>query len=182
MKFVFKILFFSISFAESYNMQLLGHLPFDQQCSDITGFSLHGREIAVVGLYNGTAFVDITDPQNPFELQRIDGEGSIWRDLKYWDSHVYIGTEAEMGVQVVDVSDLDNIHLVNTITDFDNSHNIHIWEGYLFIIGADDHNIWIYDLTQPENPTLISTWDEEYLHDIDIPHTLRQRVSAPTSF
>ena len=111
MKFVFSILFLSISFAESYNMQLVGHLPFDQQCADITGFSLHGREIAVVGLYNGTAFVDITDPQNPFELQRIDGQGSIWRDLKYWDSHVYIGTEAEMGVQVVDVSDLDNIHL-----------------------------------------------------------------------
>ena len=49
MKFVISILFFSLSFTESYNMQLVGHLPYDQPCADITGFSLHGREIAVVG-------------------------------------------------------------------------------------------------------------------------------------
>ena len=168
MKFIISILFISLSFSDSFNMQLVGHLPFDQQCSDITGFFLHGREIAVVGLYNGTAFVDITDPQNPLELQRISGDGSIWRDLKYWNNHVYIGTEASSGVQVVDVSELENIHLVHTITDFDNSHNIHVWNGYLFVIGADEHDIWIYDLSTPEIPTLISTWDGEYLHDIDV--------------
>ena len=32
---------------------------------------------------------------------------STWRDLKYWDRHVYIGTEANDGIKVVSVDDLD---------------------------------------------------------------------------
>ena len=149
-------------------MNLLGYLPYDQELSDITGFQIHGRQIAVVGLINGTSFVDISDPQNPIELNRIPGDPSTWRDMKFWNNHVYIGTEADMGLQVVDVSNLNNIRLVNTILDFDNSHNIHIWEGYLFIIGADMHDIWIYDLSIPSSPTLVGTWNEDYLHDIDV--------------
>ena len=169
MRFIIGIItFLNLTFSESLNMNLVGFFPFDIECSDITGFELHGRAIAVVGLYNGTSFVDISDPQNPFELQRISGDGSIWRDVKYWDGHVYIGTEADMGVQVVDVSDLDNIQLVYTISDFDNSHNIHVWEGYLFVIGADIHDLWIYDLNNPSNPNLVGTWNGEYLHDIDV--------------
>ena len=89
-------------------MQLLSHLPYEQECSDITGFYQDGREFAVIGLQNAASFVDVTDPYNPFEVGRIEGGTSIWRDLKYWDRHVYIGTEADEGIKVVDVSDLDN--------------------------------------------------------------------------
>ena len=60
--------------------------------------------------------------------------------------------------------DPDNPTLVSTISDFGNSHNIHIWEGYLFVIGASIHDIWIYDLDSPGNPTLVSYWDEEYFN------------------
>ena len=125
-------------------MQLLSHLPYEQECSDITGFYQDGREFAVIGLQNAASFVDVTDPYNPFEVGRIEGGTSIWRDLKYWDRHVYIGTEAEDGVKVVSVDNLDEPELVYTISDVDNSHNIHVDDqGFLYIIGADDHDIWI---------------------------------------
>ena len=173
---------FSLLFSDSYNMQLLGYLPFDQQTSDITGFYQDGREFAVVGLQNTTAFVDVTDPANSFEVGRIDGGTSMWRDLKYWDRHVYIGTEADDGIKIVSVDDLDNPILVNTITDVDNSHNIHIDEdGYFYIVGADEHEIWIYDLSIPSNPTLVGTWDEEYIHDLDVKNNLAYAMGINTS-
>ena len=87
-------------------MQLLSHFPYDLESNDITGFAQDEREFAVIGLSNAASFVDITDPYNPFEVGRIDGSNSIWRDLKYWNRHVYIGTEAADGVKVVSV---DNI-------------------------------------------------------------------------
>lgn len=156
-------------FAEGLNVQLLSFLPYDEEASDITGFAQDGREFAVMGLYDGATFVDVTDPYNPFEVGFIPGSGSIWRDLKYWDEHVYIGTEANDGIKVVDVSDLDNPTLVNTITDVDNSHNIHVdADGYLYIVGADNYDIWIYDLSDPANPELVGTWLGEYLHDIEV--------------
>ena len=172
LRYVF-ILISSFLMADSYNMQLLGYLSYEQQTSDITGFYQDGREFAVIGLQNAASFVDVTDPSNPFEVGRIDGSNSIWRDLKYWDRHVYIGTEADDGIKVVSVNDLDNPVLVNTITDVDNSHNIHVCEdGYLYIVGADEHDIWIYDLTFPGTPNLVGTWTEEYLHDIDVEDNL----------
>jgi len=152
-------------------------MSFGQECSDITGFYQDDREFAVVGLQNAAVFVDITDPYEPFEIDRISGSPSIWRDLKYWDRHVYIGTEADDGIKIVSVDDPDNPILVNTITDVDNSHNIHVdVDGYLYIVGADDHDIWIYNLDNPSDPTLVSTWNYQnntgstqgYCHDIEV--------------
>jgi len=150
-------------------MQLLNHFTFDQNASDITGFAQDGREIAVVGLQNATSLVDITDPANPFEIDRINGSNSIWRDVKYWDGYVFIGTEADDGIKVVNVNNLDEPELIYTISDIDNSHNIHVNEGYLYIVGADDHDIWIYDLMiTPGTPELIGTWNGEYIHDLHV--------------
>ena len=97
------ILILSFLTADSYNMQLLGYLSYEQMTSDITGFYQDNREFAVIGLQNAASFVDVTDPSSPFEVGRIDGGNSIWRDLKYWNEHVYIGTEADDGIKVVDI-------------------------------------------------------------------------------
>ena len=164
------LLCFSLFFCNSYNMQLLSHVDFGVGASDITGFSQDGREFAVIGLTGPecAAFVDVTDPYNPFEVGRISGLPNTWRDLKYWDEHVYIGTEADEGVKVVDVSDLDNPAWVYTIEDVDNTHNIHVYEGYLYIVGADEHDIWIYDLLDPSLPVYVGAWDGEYIHDLEV--------------
>ena len=163
------MLFFTFVFPQGYNMDLVGFLDFGQNTSDITGFAQDGREFAVVGLQNAAAFVDVTDPSNPVELGRISGGTSIWRDLKYWNRYVYIGTEASDGVKVVSVDDPDNPMLVSTISDFGNSHNIHIdTDGFLYVVGASTHDIWIYDLSMPAFPQLVGTWSGEYIHDLEV--------------
>ena len=167
-KFVF-ITLLSLVFPQGYNMELVSFMDFGQDVSDITGFYQDGREFAVIGLQNAASFVDITDPSNPVELGRISGGNSIWRDLKYWNRHVYIGTEASDGVKVVSVDDPDNPTLVSTISDFGNSHNIHIdSDGYLYVVGASSYDVWIYDLSMPAFPQLVGTWSGEYLHDIEV--------------
>ncbi len=152
------------------NMDIVSYFTFGQGTSDITGYYQDGREFAAIGLVQDVAaIVDITDPENPFEVGRISGTPNIWRDLKYWNRHVYIGTEAEEGVRVVSVDDPDNPVLVYTITDFLDSHNIHIdADGYLYVIGSTEYAILIYDLSIPELPELVGTWNDEYLHDIEV--------------
>ena len=77
MRFVFIIILLGLSFSDSSNMQLIGHLQFDQDCSDITGFYQDEREFAVIGLQNAASFVDVTNPYEPFEIGRIEGSNSI---------------------------------------------------------------------------------------------------------
>ena len=169
MKKYFIMLCFSFILSESFNIELLSHIEFDLACADITGFYQDEREFAVIGLANTAAFIDITDPYNPYEIDQINGSNSIWRDLKYWDRHVYIGTEANDGIKVVSVDDPDNPVVVNTITDVDNSHNIHVdLDGYLYIVGADTYDVWIYSLDDPANPQLVGNWTTEYCHDIEV--------------
>lgn len=164
------LFYFSYLYPECCNMQMTGYINFGEDISDITGFKQDGREFAVVGLfYQSAAFVDITDPENPIELGRIDGSTNTWRDLKYWNRHVYIGTEANDGIKVVSVDDPDNPVLVHTINDFGNSHNIHIdADGFLYVVGTADHDIWIYDLINPTSPDSVGSWEGEYLHDIEV--------------
>tara|TARA_Y100001968_G_scaffold119056_1_gene108484 strand:+ start:105 stop:1307 length:1203 start_codon:yes stop_codon:yes gene_type:complete len=161
----------STSFAINCNLFLTDSLSFGQGISDITGFSQDDKEFAIVGLVNDLiAIVDISDPYNANEITRIANVNpNTWRDIKYWDRHVYIGTEAEDGVKVVSVDDPDNPILVYTITDFTNSHNIHIdADGFLYVVGASEHDIWIYDLSIPSSPEFVGSWDGEYLHDLEV--------------
>ena len=77
-----KILFtvlLSFGFSDALNVQLLSFLPYDEDASDITGFAQDGREFAVMGLTNGSTFVDVTDPYNPFEVGYIPGSNSVWK-------------------------------------------------------------------------------------------------------
>jgi len=152
------------------NMELISYITFGQGTSDVTGFAQDGREFAVVGLVQDlAAIVDITDPGNPFEIKRFPGPANIWRDLKYWNRHIYIGTEAAAGITVISMEDPDDPQVVYTIEDFTNSHNIHIdAEGFLYVVGANEHHLWIYDLATPHAPQLVGTWSENNLHDIEV--------------
>ncbi len=69
---------------------LLAHMPlsvFDASSSnDSWGWTdpETGIEYALMGLNNGTAFIDISDPINPIYLGKLPTHtsASIWRDIK----------------------------------------------------------------------------------------------------
>ncbi len=77
-----------------------------------------GREYALIGLGDGTGFVEITDPTYPQLIGKIDGPGSIWRDVKVYQHYAYVVTEgADGGIQVVDLAQIDQgvVTLVNHV-------------------------------------------------------------------
>ena len=68
---------------------------------------ISGKEFALIGLDNGTGFVDISDPVNPVYLGKLPTQtiSSIWRDLKVYKNHVYIVADFKSSD-----SDLDKEH------------------------------------------------------------------------
>ena len=64
---------------------------------------------------------------------------------------------------------------------FDVQLQTSVEDGYFYIVGADEHEIWIYDLSIPSNPTLVGTWDEEYIHDLDVKNNLAYAMGIYTS-
>ena len=82
--------------------------------NDIWGWTdpLTDREYALVGLSNGVAFVEVTNPSAPVHLGNLPRRtaDSLWRGLKVYRDHLYVVSEAaDHGLQVFDLTRLRNV-------------------------------------------------------------------------
>ena len=110
-----------------------------------------GNEYAIVGLSNGTAFIDISNPVNPEHLGTLPTQtfNSSWRDVKVYNNHAFIVSEAaNHGMQVFDLTKLRNVNISTFLfadavySEFGNAHNIVINEdsGYAYAVGTNTFN------------------------------------------
>ena len=172
------------------NVDLMAFLPLDQigggNGNDIWGWTdpLTGKEFAIMGLTNGTAFVDISDPVDPVYYGHLPPPAGVanssWRDIKVYADHAFIGSEAlGSGLQVLDLTVLrDGPSLVDGFTEtahytgFSTSHNIVVNEatGYAYAVGTNNgvcgRGIHFVDLSDPANPRAAGCFaDDGYTHD-----------------
>ncbi len=169
-----------------YNITFAGQLDFQElrnsNLSNLWGYTDDlGNEYAVIGV-NGTgdgnpggvSIVDITDPTDPQEVFFVAGPPSIWREVKVWNDHAYITTEADNGgLTIIDMSPLpQSTDLPTTVwfaEDWTTSHSLFIDEnGRLYIFGSSRGNggCIMYDLTQdPMAPVEVGMFDNWYVHD-----------------
>lgn len=187
MKFIFSIItIFGCSLlatSQDYNLSQIGYLnvcaDHSTGANDIWGWvDSEGNEYALVGLNNGTSIVDISDPTNPVEVFFEPGSNSVWRDLKTWNNHAYVTTEAREGLLIIDLSTLpSNPNLsttyftpIGTINGEPlSAHNLYIDEnGICYLFGANKGNrgVLMLDLTKdPKAPEEIGKVDNWYAHD-----------------
>ena len=171
---------------------LLAHIPlnelFAETGNDIWGWTDAdtGKEYALMGLDNGTAFIDITDDTNPIYLGKLATatDNSPWRDVKVYGDFTYIVSEANShGVQVFDLKKLRNISSApqtfsadGRYTGLGNAHNIVINEasGFAYPVGTnrDDQfngGVHFLNLENPLSPTLAGGWGVNgYTHDAQV--------------
>jgi len=97
-----------------------------------------GTEYAIIGIINGVAIFDLSDPQNPREVGSISGLNSSWRDikvyqyfdpvLKVWQAYAYVTIDnASDYVSIIDLNRLpQSVSLVTKDTAVRQAHNVHI--------------------------------------------------------
>lgn len=173
----------SITFPAN-GVQLLAWLPLgdfhalSMSGSDCWGYvSGSGREYAIIGLSNGTGFVEVTSPSSPQIVAVITGVNSSWRDIKVFQSFAYVVSEGGDGIRVFDLSLIDSgvVTLVNTIITggTTQTHNVAINEdsGFLYRTGGGSGvlGIRVYDLNpDPSTPVFVGQWNNRYFHDVQV--------------
>lgn len=161
--------------------------------SDIWGFvDLNTqREYVIIGLSNGVAVVDISDPASPWVVGTSNGLHSTWRDIKIyqtwdetagrWHAWAYVSTEANMGLKVLDLGNLPHSFSEgNYVSDFATAHNVYLAnvdysfgvtragaEPVLTVAGSNmaGGRYRLYGLTNPATPQLIRSQGAGYMHD-----------------
>jgi choice-of-anchor B domain-containing protein len=161
--------------------------------NDIWGWvDSQGREIAIMGTYERTVFVDVTNPTNPSVLGFLPTHtvGSSWRDIKVYRNHAFIISEARQhGMQVFDLTQLESLPRYPAFSSnytlnapvkfaetahygqFGNCHNIAINEdtGFAYGIGSNTcggGGLHIIDIHVPASPTYAGCFGGDgYVHD-----------------
>ncbi|CZT22905.1 uncharacterized protein RCC_08612 [Ramularia collo-cygni] len=151
-----------------------------------------GRQIALIGQFTGTAFVEIDRKGKMTYLGRLpaqDSVGSAWREIRVLKNLAIIGSEAVgHNVQIFDMNKVANINpktpvTFNKDTDlvglFDDlprgrAHNVVVdWDNeYAIAVGAQPRNqscaagLEYIDLSDPSNPTKPGCASSDgYTHD-----------------
>lgn len=142
-----------------------------------------GREYALFGMANGTSFIDITDPVNPLYIGLLETHSfnSLWRDIKVYDNHAFIVSEAQQhGMQVFDLMQLETADALPVMFEetahydgFGNAHNIAINEetGFAYAVGTGTFNggLHIIDISNPTSPVIAGDFAEDgYTHDAQV--------------
>ncbi len=149
--------------------------------NDIWGWfdAQSGNEYALMGMTNGTAFVDITNPEVPVFLGRLPTQTveSFWRDIKVYQDHAYIVADnaGAHGMQVFDLTRLRGLVAPQTFSadvvygDFENAHNIAINEdtGFAYAVGTNTcgGGSHIIDIGIPNNPLFAVCHSTVVTHD-----------------
>lgn len=165
---------------DHYGLELLSRVTTTEHLSSVWGLShSSGRDLALVGTTAGLRIFDLDDPIHPVELAFFQGHDCVWRELKTWKDYVYVVTECDDGLIMIDLSDLGHIsaHQRTVYIDRDSvehaitrAHTLFIDEkGYLYFAGANNNHsgFVILDLQQdPLNPQWVNGYDDEYYHEV----------------
>lgn len=168
------------SFAQ-VNMTQLSNLNYvslhNAELNDIWGYvDEAGNEYACVGTTKGTSIVDVTNPVAPVEVFWLPGMNSIWRDLKVWGDFLYVTTEAQQGLTIIDLTPLpasnsltSSFYFGPSGNQWQSAHNLYIDEnGIAYIFGTNRGNGGVIMLdvnTNPGVPTEVGVFDNWYAHD-----------------
>ncbi len=143
-----------------------------------------GREYAIFGFTKGAAFVEVSDPSNPVIVAYVDGLGinTVWRDMATFGEYAYIVTDGGgIGLQVVDLSDIDNGNVSTTVTDlgigYVEAHNVYVNpdSGFLYLCIPNlnsGHGLTVVSLADPANPVFVGFWTDTdpnaRCHDVQV--------------
>ena len=163
--------------------------------ADIWGFvDLNTRrEYVIVGVQNGTAVFDVSDPNSPTEVGFVGGQSATWRDIKVlqayddaaarWNAYAYITTDgATDGLFILDLTGLPHsISRVPYTSDFSNAHNVYLTDtdystgvanadtAPQLIIAGSGRGVGeyrSYDLSNPAAPQFLTSGPAGgYMHD-----------------
>jgi choice-of-anchor B domain-containing protein len=140
-----------------------------------------GREYALVGRMDGTAFVDVTDPIRPRYLGDLPmtpgARPSWWREIKTYKNYMLVSSDGAgaHGVQIFDLTQLRNVAeptsftATVTYTAVKSVHNIVVNEesGFAYAVGSNaggetcGGGLHMIDIKDPLKPNFVGCFADK---------------------
>jgi len=171
-----------------FNVHLLSFVPLSVfgsgAASDVWGWTHaeDGREYVILGLDDGVAFVDVSDPLHPVHLGRLPTQtvSSSWSEIKVYGDHAFVVKDAA-GAHGMQVFDLTRLAAVASPPEtfapdahyagFGKAHNIAVNEatGFAYAVGTNtcSGGLHMIDVSDPLSPAFAGCFSADgYTHDV----------------
>ena len=154
------------------------------EVNDMWGWTdpVTGTEWALVGRYDGTSFIDLSDPGSPRyvgDLPLTEGANpSVWRDIKVYRDHAFIVSDGagEHGMQIFDLTQLRDVtgppvtfEATALYWGIHSAHNVIINEdtGFAYAVGSNGGGntcgggLHMMDIRDPLNPVFVGCFTSQ---------------------
>jgi len=140
-----------IDISDIYNLTKISEI-------DTPGFTI-GVDVKENRAYaadnDGLHIIDITDPENPFEIKYFDGQKKL-KSVKIIENYAYIGS-TNYGLRILDISNIDSISVVK-YTNTGRGHSLFIKDSIAYV-SAGFNGLIIFNITDIANPVEIGYYD-----------------------
>ncbi len=159
------------------NVGLFAHVPLNElggdRVNDIWGWTdpLDGKEYALVGLFDGISFVDISDPNNPVVIGKLN-ESSIATKL------ISEKIDDEFPACVVGIGDSP---VAKNITQGSTWRDVKVFDNHAFVVSDGQiHGMQVFDLTRLReyNGTFLTFEEDAFYDQIDNAHNIAINESS----
>ncbi len=182
LSFLYFLILLGISplYSQNAHVEKVALVPMGITGNDCWGYiDSSGTEYAIMGLQDKAIIYSLEDPSHPRLIGKFPGSSSTWRDIKSWKNYIYVVTEAQDGILIINMKDTTNITssfftpeipVNGQKIPLKSAHNIYIDEnGFAYLAGTkvSKGGVVILDLrTDPEHPTFAGIEDAAYAHDV----------------
>ena len=172
-------------------VDIVSFLPVEQiggtrgvEVNDMWGWTdpVTGAEWAIVGRFDGTSFIDLSDPGSPRyvgDLPLTEGANpSVWRDIKVYRDHAFIVSDGagEHGMQIFDLTQLRDatgppvtFEATALYWGIHSAHNVIINEdtGFAYAVGSNGGGntcgggLHMMDIRDPLNPVFVGCFTSQ---------------------
>jgi len=151
-----------------------------------------GNEYALIGAYEGTYIIDISDSTNVHTVDFVPGTPAEWREIKVVNNFAYVVSQIFApgnSMQIIDLSYLpDSVHLAATFdSTFSSAHTIEInddgFDGYIYVNGPVNPpelgGVHILDISNPIHPREIAEYSPTFIHDCIVKGNFLYAMNSP---
>lgn len=168
--------FFALTLTAQHNIEFRSNIQYPRILSNLWGYTdtATGKEYALVGEETGMSIVDVSNPDNPFQVFFVPNDTSMWQEPKTWSHYAYMTNERGGGLLIVDLSNLPaSVNYTHWSgipdEDYQTTHTCFIDEkGIIYLNGSNlfHRGVMMCDLKpDPMNPVFLGIFDDFYVHD-----------------
>ncbi|MEZ4892994.1 MAG: choice-of-anchor B family protein [Saprospiraceae bacterium] len=177
----FSLLFFyTLCNAQNIDFRSKIHIP-GPGMTGIWGYTDGTFEYALVGNNERLTIVNVTDPEAPEIVNKVEMPGGSSRDVRMYENVAYVGqipksSDSLFGIWIVDLNALPNDSLPAYLFTEYEAHGVQLksaWhlevdqkKGFLYLFHSNITGTLVYDLKpDPYRPTYVATYNQIVGHD-----------------